>query len=138
MRISDWSSDVCSSDLAQRIGELGQEGVEAFGEGGGERCERGAPRGVVTLGLGVEREQPRPAIGALESGGVRATQAGALARDLFGAAHLAGARADLGGDGQVGTAACEAEDQPPAVAAAVTVAAAGEARVVFARGLGVI
>src|SRR3546814_19462843 len=66
----------CEGDVemgadAQRIGELGQEGVEAFGEGGGERCERGAPRGVVTLGLGVEREQPRPAIGALESGGVR-------------------------------------------------------------------
>src|SRR3546814_6071549 len=90
MRISDWSSDVCSSDLAQRIGELGQEGVEAFGEGGGERCERGAPRGVVTLGLGVEREQPRPAIGALESGGVRATQEGAFARDLFGDEHFAG------------------------------------------------
>src|SRR3546814_16469131 len=41
----------CEGDVemgadAQRIGEIGQEGVEAFGEGGGERCERSEERRV--------------------------------------------------------------------------------------------
>src|SRR3546814_3970251 len=109
MRISDWSSDVCSSDL-----ELGQESVEARGESERERFERGGPGGVVARGLGVEREEPGPAIGALERRGVRAIEESEFARDLVGDEHFVGARADFGGDGKIGEAAREAEDLPPA------------------------
>src|SRR3546814_11796244 len=43
MRISDWSSDVCSSDLPRRAGEFAGEEQEAspFGRDGGDR-RRGA------------------------------------------------------------------------------------------------
>src|SRR3546814_8652449 len=54
MRISDWSSDVCSSDLADVEGALGK----AFGElveAGARRHRRGhRDDGVVVLGLGDE------------------------------------------------------------------------------------
>ena len=123
---------------AQRIGELGQEGVEARGEGERERFERGRPRRVVRFGLGVEREEPGPAIGALEGGGVGAIEEGAFARDFFGDEHGVGARADPGGDGEVREAAREAEDLPPAVDTAVPVETAVKDRVMLAGRLGVL
>src|SRR5690606_3328590 len=88
--------------------------------------------------LGVEREEPRPAIGTLEGGGVRTIEEGAFARDLFGDEHFIGAGADVGGDGQVGEAAREAEDLPPAMDAAMPVEAAVEDRMMLARRLGVL
>src|SRR3546814_21128107 len=110
MRISDWSSDVCSSDL-----ELGQESVEARGESERERFERGGPGGVVARGLGVEREEPGPATGALESRGVRAIEESEFDRALVGDAHFVGARADFGGEGKIGEAARAAADLPTRV-----------------------
>src|SRR3546814_19971144 len=57
MRISDWSSDVCSSDL---IATLGQDGDQldlrpALGNGRRERLSR------LSLGLGLRREEQREA-----------------------------------------------------------------------------
>src|SRR3546814_14503734 len=57
MRISDWSSDVCSSDLGERAG-----GTQAFGD----RGEEGGARG------GVEQElRHQEAGGAVERRGLR-------------------------------------------------------------------
>src|SRR3546814_20690443 len=56
MRISDWSSDVCSSDLAveteqdevvareQRVHDVGDDGVFVADDAGEERLARGHPR----------------------------------------------------------------------------------------------
>src|SRR3546814_9875755 len=57
MRISDWSSDVCSSDL---IATLGQDGDQldlrpALGNGRRDRLSR------LSLGLGLRREEQREA-----------------------------------------------------------------------------
>src|SRR3546814_10862783 len=46
MRISDWSSDVCSSDLAEQVGDDefadgGNENEEAAGDDAGERQRHG-------------------------------------------------------------------------------------------------
>src|SRR3546814_9971823 len=61
MRISDWSSDVCSSDLAAVGGEWfdGLRGVERRGAGAGPR-QRAAGR---------ERRRDRPAAGGAGPGG---------------------------------------------------------------------
>src|SRR3546814_6887036 len=42
MRISDWSSDVCSSDLTGIFGTIGSQGSFPFGDGAsdGLRCRR--------------------------------------------------------------------------------------------------
>src|SRR3546814_8507180 len=73
MRISDWSSDVCSSDLNQRLGVVGLVEITAdrflvrrlepydggfdrgFGSGG---VVRGRRLGGLVLATGGEREQP--------------------------------------------------------------------------------
>src|SRR3546814_15756612 len=47
MRISDWSSDVCASDLSEagdRAGELGREGGALAGLGAGLGAALGVPR----------------------------------------------------------------------------------------------
>ena len=49
----------------------------------------------------AEREQPRPAVGALEPGASRAGEIGELARDLLGHEHCVRQRADRAGLGQV-------------------------------------
>src|SRR3546814_19892632 len=62
MRISDWSSDVCSSDLARRVGErdgpaLGVTvGLLAAGGGGGIAVERLAHLGALLVGHDPEGE----------------------------------------------------------------------------------
>src|SRR3546814_19446671 len=60
MRISDWSSDVCSSDLAARKAENGDdlaarafEEISEFGEG---RIEGGVSAGISRTGTGERHE----------------------------------------------------------------------------------
>src|SRR3546814_13989830 len=58
MRISDWSSDVCSSDLEQRTGERVQ--IERIGPGGRDQlAELLDLAGLQSLGLVVQRPQFR-------------------------------------------------------------------------------
>src|SRR3546814_2035793 len=58
MRISDWSSDVCSSDLAPAAGESGPagRGVGVVGGGAARGCE----------GVGVGRLRDRQDIGGTD------------------------------------------------------------------------
>src|SRR3546814_3610287 len=61
MRISDWSSDVCSSDLALALGSrgLGLVGGEHDLARGGARRGRQAARDHLALGFGVERRMQK-------------------------------------------------------------------------------
>src|SRR3546814_5488744 len=72
MRISDWSSDVCSSDLAQGVGDQGQVDAQArvAGEGGlavVPPAEDAA--GVVVQAEGVVQAQRRQAAQGVAFGG---------------------------------------------------------------------
>src|SRR3546814_8545449 len=55
MRISDWSSDVCSSDLFQRLGDIlaqpGQPGRAAAGTARGSGDHHALPRQMLRKGL---------------------------------------------------------------------------------------
>src|SRR3546814_6605370 len=58
MRISDWSSDVCSSDLDADgiVGDLGGGSLELVRVAGGELCDRASfPLGVLRLAAIRER-----------------------------------------------------------------------------------
>src|SRR3546814_6733253 len=68
MRISDWSSDVCSSDLAGRQGRAGSADVPRVGAGERVRVERRQAVGVALpapRGAPVDRFADLPAAGGL-------------------------------------------------------------------------
>src|SRR3546814_2632369 len=52
MRISDWSSDVCSSDLAGRVEQIGQVGL-----GGGDQLGHADADQAVAPAVGLLRQQ---------------------------------------------------------------------------------
>ena len=87
----------------------------------------------MALRLGVEREQPGPAIGPLEPAGIGAVEIGELAGDLARRQHLVDQRLDPRAGRQVGEKPGDAQQQPPAVDAAVPVEAAEEDRMKRAR-----
>src|SRR3546814_12866527 len=62
MRISDWSSDVCSSDLSDRL-----DHAQALAAGRGNRLRSG-PRSDVQLRAGAQDEPVRGRSGARRSG----------------------------------------------------------------------
>src|SRR3546814_7887608 len=57
MRISDWSSDVCSSDLVFDAGVEGTGALRAFADGGEDAQAGGAGEGVGGVG-GVGERRP--------------------------------------------------------------------------------
>ena len=123
---------------AQRIGELGQEGVEAGGEIARQRLQRRRPRRIVAREFRVQRQRPGPAIGAFEPGAHRAGEIGAFARDIGGREHRVGAGADGGRLRHVGIEPHQLHHLPPAMDAAVPVETAVEDRVMRAWGPGVL
>src|SRR3546814_9113805 len=84
MRISDWSSDVCSSDLGDRCAGaddvVGREAIDALNEPAGARLDDGYIAGIVVDNAG--RGDPR-------------RQGADLRLDNPGAEILDGARVDL-------------------------------------------
>src|SRR3546814_12817788 len=62
-REKEGEGDVEMGTDAQGVGELGQEAMEARGESGGKRFERGGPGGGVARRPGRERAQPGPTNG---------------------------------------------------------------------------
>src|SRR3546814_9527691 len=55
MRISDWSSDVCSSDLLRQIGEVRIAGAEIVHRDGAADLLQGVHRARDPIGIGDER-----------------------------------------------------------------------------------
>src|SRR3546814_6169047 len=80
MRISDWSSDVCSSDLLQLLGaaEATHRELEQQNDGATDRAAQHHGDGVVQLGLrkrragrdAGQREDARLRLGVVELGGL--------------------------------------------------------------------
>src|SRR3546814_5213177 len=75
MRISDWSSDVCSSDLAdrdrgvfQRIGTVADRGALLAGGDGGEACQLA---GIAVPDIGIAAQRGGAVTGGLAAGAVR-------------------------------------------------------------------
>src|SRR3546814_4377309 len=61
MRISDWSSDVCSSDLAEATSRNGRHEVERIGAVPMHRCNARQPKGAEQV-KGVEFHHPNTPI----------------------------------------------------------------------------
>jgi len=63
----------------------------------------------------VQREQPGPAIGALEPGRARAVEIGAFLRHQFRRQHGIGAGTNVGGFGHLGIEPRQRQHLPPAM-----------------------
>src|SRR3546814_20082094 len=73
MRISDWSSDVCSSDLKYLALECGQRWLEVRVDGGCARTPLIQCDDIGDLAQGHEQLEPRP-LGRADAGTTRATR----------------------------------------------------------------
>src|SRR3546814_1882157 len=70
MRISDWSSDVCSSDLVRRVARGALPGPQGEGAEACARHPRGWPLpGGVRPAKAWQRRLRRPAVAPLQAGG---------------------------------------------------------------------
>ncbi len=118
---------------ADGIGQPGQIESEPVGEGPRQRLQIRRPFGIVTLRLGVEREQPGPAIRTLERAGISAIEIGKLAFDPGRDQHLVEQGFDPRGDLEARKQPPGTQQQPIAVDAAVPVEAAEEDRMQRAR-----
>src|SRR3546814_17092653 len=84
MRISDWSSDVCSSDL-----RIDAHDVSVCGQGAGARAEDDPAAGEVVEQADAVGQQPRVVVGQRDHAGAELDVLGALGRhrdDELGAA----------------------------------------------------
>ncbi len=85
-------------------------------------------------GLGVQSEQPAPAIGPLETARFGAVEIGQFARQFFGREGRLGQRRDLVRFGHVREQPPQRQQRPPAMHAAMPVEAAKEHRMRLAWG----
>src|SRR3546814_6677598 len=107
MRISDWSSDVCSSDLVERKAQEYPQGTRTGGRGAGDRPpdRRGADRGALGYFLdllpGYRGAQMGPALSdprlLLPAGGEHGRPGAAGAGAAAGAADRGRAQLDRPG-----------------------------------------
>ena len=116
---------------------MGRKALEPLGERVGQRrsvfAQRRPSSFVCRAKFARQHQQPGPAIGPLETAGVRPRQIGELARDVVWRECAVEQRADRVGLGQVGEAAVEPRQQPVAVHAGMPVEAAEEDRMQRAR-----
>src|SRR3546814_6776821 len=75
MRISDWSSDVCSSDL-----RIDAHDVSVGGQGAGARAEDDPAAGEVVEQADAVGQQPRVVVGQRDHAGAELDVLGALGR----------------------------------------------------------
>src|SRR3546814_997311 len=75
MRISDWSSDVCSSDLQQRLGILGEQVVQRVVD-----LDRHVPRRLLLGQLVLAAEDFLAALAEIDAGGLLRDRIGRVRR----------------------------------------------------------
>src|SRR3546814_10263407 len=100
MRISDWSSDVCSSDLALQIRELLEDEIQRKAI----LDDRLGTEEEICARLGTSRHVLRQAIRVLESQGVVESQRGRSRGLVAGTPKIAAA--------EIGSASCRARVCP--------------------------
>src|SRR3546814_14234820 len=98
MRISDWSSDVCSSDLVAFVAMMALGGAVGFAGVGLPFVETGIALSIVVIGGALALGLSLPAIAAMALVGAFAVFHG----------HAHGAEMPLAASGQTGRASCRA------------------------------